>query len=96
LNWVKRAGYVCENGFRPTYTMSKDWNKIKTALNEYADLKNPRNYFFKETSDKFHARVCVIDGRVQRYNNNDIAVYVPIMEQPRMASPRFINILLQY
>jgi len=78
LNWVKRAGYVCESGFRPVYTMTKDWRKINNALEQYADQKNDR-FTCPLCGNKvnYHSRFRVINGRVDAYANDEIAVLIP-------------------
>lgn len=77
MNWIKRAGYVCENGYRPVYTMTKDWKKINEALQEFADKK--KNVKLNDgTNIRFHSRFCVVDGRVYRYDTDDIAVNIPV------------------
>jgi len=96
VNWIKRDGYVCEKGYRPVYTMSKDWKKINNALEEYADQK--RSFKLSNGSNiKFHSRFCVVDGRVCAYENNDIAVTIPVkvLEQ-LILDLGIINVRLQF
>jgi hypothetical protein len=96
MNWIKRAGYVCENGYRPTYTMSKDWKKINSALEQYADQKKSVR-LSGGTNVQFHSRFCVIDGRVHAYDNNEIAVSIPVrVLQQLVVELGIINIRLQY
>jgi hypothetical protein len=99
LNWIKRGGYVCENGFRPVYTMSKDWKKINEALEHYADLKNGR---FNNTCPlcgskvNYHSRFSVVDGRVRLYNADELAVVIPKKIELPEFDYRIINIRFQY
>jgi hypothetical protein len=96
MNWIKRAGYVCDNGYRPVYTMSKDWKKINNALEQYADQKRAVK-LSSGTEVSFHSRFCVIDGRVHRYDNNEIAVTIPVkVLQELVLELGIINIRLQY
>lgn len=77
MNWIKRAGYVCENGYKPVYTMTKDWKKINEALEQFADQKKAVK-LNNGTDIRFHSRFCVINGRVHAYDNNEIAVTIPV------------------
>jgi hypothetical protein len=97
MNWIKRAGYVCDNGYRPVYTMTKDWRKINDALEQYADQK--KNKFtcpLCGSKVNIHSRFSVVDGRVRLYENNEIAVLVPKKIELPEFDYRIINIRLQY
>ena len=97
MNWIKRAAYVCDNGYRPVYTMTKDWRKINDAVEQYADQKN-KKFTCPLCGNKvnYHSRFAVIDGRVHLYENNEIAVLVPKKIELPEFDYRIINIRLQY
>lgn len=83
VNWIKRSAYVCDNGYKPVYTMTKDWKKINTALEQFADQK--KSFRLTDgTNIRFHSRFCVIDGRVRSYENDEIAVVIPIKTLERL------------
>ena len=83
VNWIKRSAYLCSKGYRPVYTMTKDWRKINNALEQYADQK--RDFRLSDGSNiRFHSRFCVVDGRVRAYDNDEIAVAIPVKVLERL------------
>jgi len=97
VNWIKRAGYVCDNGYKPVYTMTEDWKKINSALEQYADLKKSK-FTCPLCGNKvnIHSRFAVVDGRVRVYNNDEIAVLVPKKVTLPEFDQRIINIRFTY
>lgn len=77
MNWIRRDEYACKKGVTPVYDVVKDWNKIEKALKQYAERKQAVR--FQDGSNvTFHARFMVVDGKVVRYNQDEIAAYIPV------------------
>ena len=77
VNWIARDGYTCSKGYRPVYDIVKDWNKIDKALHQFADQKKKLNTI-NGNDIQFHARFMMIDGRVVKYDRQQVAVLVPV------------------
>ena len=77
VNWTKRDQYFCQKGYAPVYDIVKDWNKIEKALKQFADQKKKLNTL-EGDNIQFHARFMVVDGRVVKYDRQQVAVLVPV------------------
>lgn len=77
VNWTRRDEYFCQKGYAPVYDIVKDWNKIDKAMKQFAEQKKAIK-LNDGTNIRFHARFCVVDGRVVRYEKDQVLALLPV------------------